>query len=201
MWQSKREISRECNDIIGSAKGSQISEKYWSEVGKGKRADGCFKNQMSVIWSWTYFYNLHWNNYLYFKGLLYIWEEMIMMSLLHMAGLENSECIWKIQRIFRLFVILSLTQLYRYTPEIFLLSTATFKYTYRAPLRRIGQECSANVAYFIFICIRNSLDRPCVTMPSWSSPLKCKVSHLNTDNCSNADYKNMFNSKLLTFDF
>jgi hypothetical protein len=34
MWQSKREISRECNNIIGSAKGSQISE-----VGKGKRAD------------------------------------------------------------------------------------------------------------------------------------------------------------------
>jgi hypothetical protein len=58
----------------------------------------CFKNQMSVIWSWAYFYNLHWNNYLYFKGLLYIWEEMIMMALLHMAGLENSECIWKIQR-------------------------------------------------------------------------------------------------------
>ena len=22
----------------------------------------------------TYFYNLHWNNYLYFKGLLYIWD-------------------------------------------------------------------------------------------------------------------------------
>jgi hypothetical protein len=39
--------------------------------------------------------------------------------------------------IFRLFVILSLTQLYRYTPEIFLFATATFKYTYRAPLRRI----------------------------------------------------------------
>ena len=57
----------------------------------------CFKNKMSVIWSWTYFYNLHWNNYLYFKCLLYIWEEMIMMALLHMAGLENSECIWKIQ--------------------------------------------------------------------------------------------------------
>ena len=37
--------------------------------------------------------------------------------------------------IFRLFVILSLIQLYRYTPEIFLFSTATFKYTYRAPLR------------------------------------------------------------------
>ena len=42
--------------------------------------------------------------------------------------------------IFRLFVILSLTQLYRYTPEIFLFTTATFKYTYQAPLRRIGQE-------------------------------------------------------------
>ena len=36
--------------------------------------------------------------------------------------------------IFRLFVILSLIQLYRYTPEIFLFSTATFKYKYRAPL-------------------------------------------------------------------
>jgi hypothetical protein len=60
------------------------------------------------------------------------------------------------------------------------------------PLRRIGQEYSAKVAFSIFqslkriqslpvcagffICIRNSLDRPCVTMPSWSSPLKCKVS-------------------------
>ena len=42
--------------------------------------------------------------------------------------------------IFRLFVILSLTQLYRYTPEILLFSTDTSKYTYRAPLRRIGQE-------------------------------------------------------------
>jgi hypothetical protein len=37
-------------------------------------------------------------------------------------------------------VILSLTQLYRYTRKIFLFSTATFKYTYRAPLRQIGQE-------------------------------------------------------------
>jgi hypothetical protein len=44
--------------------------------------------------------------------------------------------------IFHLFVILSLTQLYRYTPEIFLFSTATFKYTYRDPLRRIGQDFS-----------------------------------------------------------
>ena len=84
--------------------------------------------------------------------------------------------------IFRLFVIFSLTQLCRYTPEIFLFSTATFKYKYWAPLRRIGQEYSAEVAFSIFksmkriqplpvcagffICIRNSLDRPCVTMPS-----------------------------------
>ena len=50
--------------------------------------------------------------------------------------------------IFRLFVILSLTQLYRYTPEIFLFSTATFKYTYRGPLRRIGQDYSAKVAWW-----------------------------------------------------
>ena len=42
--------------------------------------------------------------------------------------------------IFRLFVILSLTQLYPYSPEIFLFTTATFKYNYRAPLRQIGQE-------------------------------------------------------------
>jgi hypothetical protein len=39
MWQLKREIFRECNDIIGSAKGSQISEKYRGEVGKRKRVD------------------------------------------------------------------------------------------------------------------------------------------------------------------
>jgi hypothetical protein len=52
--------------------------------------------------------------------------------------------------IFRLFVILSLTQLYRYTPEIFLFSTATFKYKYRVPLRRIGKGYSAKVAFSIF---------------------------------------------------
>ena len=51
-------------------------------------------------------------------------------------------------KFFRLFVVLSLTQLYRYTPEIFLFSTATFKYTY--PLRRIGHEYSANVASSTF---------------------------------------------------
>ena len=43
--------------------------------------------------------------------------------------------------IFRLFVILSLTQLYRYTPEIFLFSTATFKYIYQTNWTRIVSEC------------------------------------------------------------
>jgi hypothetical protein len=69
----------------------RIGQEYSANV-----ASSTFRsNQMSVIWSWTYFYNLHWNNYLYFKGFLYICEEMIMMALLHMAGLENSEYIWK----------------------------------------------------------------------------------------------------------
>jgi hypothetical protein len=60
------------------------------------------------------------------------------------------------------------------------------------PPQTNGQEYSANVTFStfkslkriqplpvcagFFICIRNSLDGPCVTMPSWSSPLKCKVS-------------------------
>ena len=52
--------------------------------------------------------------------------------------------------IFRLFVILSLTQLYRFTPELFLFSTAIFRYTYKPPLSRIGQEYSENVAYATF---------------------------------------------------
>ena len=60
----------------------------------------------------------------------------------------------------RLFVILSLTQLYRYTPEIFLFSTATFKYKYRAPLRRIGQEYSAKVAFSIFQSLKRMQPLP-----------------------------------------
>ena len=62
--------------------------------------------------------------------------------------------------IFRLFVILSLTQLYRYTPEIFLFSTATFRYKYRAPLRRIGQEYSAKVAFSIFQSLKRIQSLP-----------------------------------------
>ena len=51
--------------------------------------------------------------------------------------------------IFRIFVILSLTQLYRYTPKIFLLTTTTFKYTYWAPQTN-RTRISANIACFIF---------------------------------------------------
>jgi hypothetical protein len=58
-----------------------------------------------------------------------------MMALLHMAGpslLQGKHLPFFPSplhlNIFRLFVILSLTQLYRYTHEIFLFSTATFKY-------------------------------------------------------------------------
>jgi hypothetical protein len=38
----------------------------------------------------------------------------------------------------------SLSHVRRYTPEIFLFSTATFKYTYRVPLRRIISERNPN---------------------------------------------------------
>ena len=72
--------------------------------------------------------------------------------------------------IFRLIVILSLTQLYRYTPEIFLFSIATFKYKYRAPSDELDKNIQRK-SHFLFF----SQDRACVTMPSWSSPLKCKV--------------------------
>ena len=52
--------------------------------------------------------------------------------------------------IFRLFVILSLTQLYRYTPEIFLFSTATFKYKYRAPLSNELDKNIQRKSHFLF---------------------------------------------------
>jgi hypothetical protein len=53
--------------------------------------------------------------------------------------------------IFRLFVILSLTQLYRYTPEIFLFSTATFKYTYRAPSNELDKNIQ-RTQLVLFLC-------------------------------------------------
>ena len=56
--------------------------------------------------------------------------------------------------IFRLFVILSLTQLYRYTPEIFLFSTATFKYTYRA--NRYYSAILATLEITSYVHSRNS---------------------------------------------
>ena len=51
--------------------------------------------------------------------------------------------------ILRLFVILSLTQLYRYTPEIFLFTTATFKYTYRAPSDELDKNISERSLLYI----------------------------------------------------
>ena len=38
-----------------------------------------------------------------------IWEEMIMKALLHMAVLENSECIWKTQQKPEVAVSVSMT--------------------------------------------------------------------------------------------
>ena len=58
------------------------------------------------------------------------------------------------------FLAYSLTQLYRYTPEIFLFSTATFKYKYRAPLRGIGQEYSAKIAFSIFQSLKRIQSLP-----------------------------------------
>ena len=52
--------------------------------------------------------------------------------------------------IFRLFVILSLIQLYRYTPEIFLFSTATFKYKHRAPLHTNWTRIFSESSIFYF---------------------------------------------------
>jgi hypothetical protein len=69
-------------------------------------------------------------------------------------------------------VILSLTQLYRYTPEIFLFSTATFEYTYREPLRRIGQDYSAKVAWWKFKSLKRI--QPLFHMHSeFSRPAMC----------------------------
>ena len=51
---------------------------------------------------------------------------------------------------FRLFVILSLTQVYRYTPEIFLFSTATFKYTYRDPADELDNNIQRTSPRLLF---------------------------------------------------
>ena len=51
--------------------------------------------------------------------------------------------------IFRLFVILSLTQLYRYTPEIFLFSTVTFKYKYGPPSDELDKNIQRK-SHFLF---------------------------------------------------
>jgi hypothetical protein len=51
--------------------------------------------------------------------------------------------------IFHLFVIFSLTQLYRYTPEIFLFSIVTFKYKCRAPSDELDENIQrSRIFYF-----------------------------------------------------
>jgi hypothetical protein len=71
-------------------------------------------------------------------------------------------------------------------PEIFLFSTATFKHKYRAHPQTNWTRIFSESRIFYFSVTETDtttsglhwifLDRPCVTMPSWSSPLKCKVS-------------------------
>jgi hypothetical protein len=53
--------------------------------------------------------------------------------------------------IFRLFVILSLTQLYRYTPEIFLFATPTFKYSYRDPSDELDKNISERSLLYCYV--------------------------------------------------
>jgi hypothetical protein len=78
--------------------------------------------------------------------------------------------------IFHLFVILSPTQLYRYTPEIFLFSTSTFKYKYRAPLRRIGQEYSEKVAFSIFQSLKRI--QPLLLFYIWEEMIMMALLHM-----------------------
>ena len=63
--------------------------------------------------------------------------------------------------IFRLFVILSLTQLFRFPPQIFSFLTSPIKFkTPPPPLRRIGQEYSAKVAFSIFQSMKRIQSHP-----------------------------------------
>ena len=36
-------MSRECDDVVGSAKGSRVGEGCWGEVGREKGADVCLE--------------------------------------------------------------------------------------------------------------------------------------------------------------
>ena len=94
--------------------------------------------------------------------------------------------------IFRLFVILSLTQLYRYTPKIFLFSTTTFKYKYQAPPQTNWTKIFSESHIFYFSVnetdtttsglhwifhMHSEFSRPAMcNNATWTSPLKCKVS-------------------------
>ena len=107
--------------------------------------------------------------------------------------------------LFRLFVILSLTQLYHYTPEIFLFSTAHLNIPTGPPqtnwTRIVSERGLVNISVIETdtatfglrwtFHMHSEFSRPTMcNNATWSAPLKCKVSLWNTDNCSNADYKN-----------
>jgi hypothetical protein len=55
---------------------------------------------------------------------------------------------------------LDILQTGRKITVLFLFSTAMLKYTYRAPLRRIGKEYSANVAFSIFQSLKRMQPLP-----------------------------------------
>jgi hypothetical protein len=76
------------------------------------------------------------------------WEEIIMMVLLHMAGLENSECIWKIQRKPEVVVSVSMTyKRYRDT-NIIKFHKPIWKYIHI----RILINISRHEYDFLFVC-------------------------------------------------
>ena len=91
MWQSKREISLECNDIIGLAKGSQISEKYWGKVGKGKRVDvypEVRKRRGHIFFEWN---KCLWCDHIYGYKLFIVYLFLMRIFLMHSLRKSLSE--------------------------------------------------------------------------------------------------------------
>ena len=122
MWQSKREISRECNDIIGSAKGSQISENYWGVVGKGKRVDVYLevrKRRGHIIFEWNKCLCAHfikWNIKIYenFQFVLICYLPVMTTSTINLLSI-----ILLLQELFNIYQISlhSLPQISNFTPS------------------------------------------------------------------------------------
>ena len=111
-----------CNDIIGSAKGSQISEKYWGEVGKGKRADVYLevrKRRGHIFFEWNQCLCAHrinyisdiWGNYLE-KNNFYI-HSFFRYCLQLKIFLKNKYILYKVQDLdSSLFTAALFSQLY-----------------------------------------------------------------------------------------